>query len=261
MLHDRGQSLVQLLKLAFVHQIVHQRHQYVQLGAGVHHTEAGEAANRRRDGALDEAREELHEKHDLVGRAELHVEQHEVRRARQVPDRDVLSGDYLPLGQRYDRAKGHPGRVHEHSAHQEQAPASSGFFDHRVAFVSDDVSPVFLHAHQAALHQFFGKQQLAVFRHSQHREYHGAHDFEPGAGLFLHQGHVENRRDQFAGEEDVGNEDHGGSFERVREQGLDALERPDAQQTEDEATQLEGVVYVVFVILVGEHLASWEVDL
>lgn len=81
MLYKCGQFLVHIFKFAFVYQIVYLNHQYLQLRTNVHYKKTREATYRRRDRAFDESREELHEEHDLVSGAELHVEQNKVIRA------------------------------------------------------------------------------------------------------------------------------------------------------------------------------------
>jgi len=71
----------------------------------MHHKERSEAANCHRDGILYKSGQKLQEEYDLVSGTDLSVEENEVARTRQVPDRDILNSDGFPLVQWHDRAK------------------------------------------------------------------------------------------------------------------------------------------------------------
>lgn len=135
-------------------------------------------------------------------------------------DRDVLFSDDLSTGQRYDRSEGQLSKVHECGAYYEQMSAGSGLIEHHVAIARVDISPIVFDLRETASHLILVEQQLAILGHHYYREYHG-NDFEPAMhGSLLHDSHVENCRDQFAGKEDVRNEDHRDSLESFRKARL-----------------------------------------
>jgi len=81
----------------------------------VRHKEGSEAANRHRDGILYKSGQKLQEKYDFISGTDLSVEENEVARARQVPDRDILISDDFAFAQRHDRAKIQSGSVHKYT--------------------------------------------------------------------------------------------------------------------------------------------------
>lgn len=82
----------------------------------MHSKERGETADGYCDSVFYKSGKELYEEHDFVSGTDLPVEENEIARTGQVPDRNVPIVNELSLAQWHDCTEVQAGRVHKYTA-------------------------------------------------------------------------------------------------------------------------------------------------
>lgn len=247
MLHDEGQLPARGLALRVVDELVQPHHENVQLAAGVHGEDRGEAARAHRDGVHDEGREQLENEHDLVRRAVSGVHQAVVEGTRQLVRRD---GDIVDLHHRR-RQDGDDAVRADAALHEDRAEAGHESAEFRVRQHHLPIArpahdpPVGAHMVHALAYLAATQQERAVVHAAHQPVYHRAE------GLQL-QIHVRLEHDVQRARH------HGEGYQRVADE-LDAARqqplhdagrrgaRPGADRLQKPAIQLNAVLAVPLV--------------